>query len=78
MVKHLLLKARKDNLKFIVLSIGIDGEKCDSIFETNKPDIFLEKGDMVITTEEAINNSSASFEIISVFKNDRYNKKERP
>lgn len=76
-LKHLLLEARDKKQKFIVASVGVDGEKCDQIYGSEKPEVLLEKGDMVITTEEAINNSSADFAIIDVFENEKYNRKER-
>ena len=49
------------------LTIGIDGETNDLIFETPKPKICTETGDFVITSDMMINKSDALFEIIHVF-----------
>ena len=49
------------------LTIGIDGETNDLIFETPKPKICTEIGDFVITSDMMINKSDALFEIIHVF-----------
>lgn len=49
------------------LTIGIDGETSDLVFETPKPKVCTEIGDFVITSDMMINKSDALFEIIHVF-----------
>lgn len=49
------------------LTIGIDGETSDLVFETPKPKVYTEIGDYVITSDTMINKSNALFEIIHVF-----------
>lgn len=49
------------------LTIGIDGEKKDLIFDNPKPQIYTQKGDYIITTDQMLNNSDGLFEIHQVF-----------
>lgn len=50
-----------------LLSIGVDGEGRDLVFGNPKPLIFLEQGDIVATTNLAINASAGMFRILDVF-----------
>jgi flagellar biosynthesis/type III secretory pathway chaperone len=49
------------------LTIGIDGETSDLIFETPKPKVCTKPGDYIITSESMISKSDALFDIIHVF-----------
>lgn len=49
------------------MSIGVDGEQTDQIFGTNKPRIFAEHGDYVVTTDLALKHADLSCEIHEVF-----------
>lgn len=53
--------------EFVFLTIGIDGERKDQIFGTDKPVIKTEIGDYLLTSESLMKNSSGSFEICQVF-----------
>ena len=49
------------------LTIGIDGEKTDQIFQTQKPKIFARKGDTLLSTDSALKQSDASFKILNAY-----------
>ena len=49
------------------LTIGIDGETSDLVFEIPKPKVYTEVGDYVITSDIMIMKSDALYEIIHVF-----------
>jgi hypothetical protein len=52
----------------VIMSIGVDGERCDQIGGMPKPDISLTLGDYVVTSESAMRRSGACFELIEVFE----------
>ncbi len=52
---------------FAFLTIGIDGERKDQIFGTDKPVIRTCEGDILLTSESLANASDASFSILQVF-----------
>lgn len=62
-----LLKHAREVVRPAFLTIGIDGETSDLVFETPKPRVYTEIGDFVITSDMMINKSDAIFEIIHVF-----------
>ncbi|MGD9639117.1 MAG: hypothetical protein AB7U85_08680 [Alphaproteobacteria bacterium] len=76
-LKHLLFEARTKGKNFVVSSVGIDGEKTDAVYGNSKPQIVLEKGEMVVTSEEAIKLSEGDFDILNVFENNKYQQNER-
>lgn len=49
------------------LTIGVDGESRDLIFDTPKPQIRTEANDWLVTTEAMLSHSNALFEIREVF-----------
>lgn len=49
------------------LSIGVDGETRDLVFGTQKPRIFTEPGDFLVTTGEMLDLSDGLFELREVF-----------
>jgi hypothetical protein len=65
-LNYLLPRLRREG-EFAFLTIGIDGERKDQIFGTDKPVIHTEVGDNLLTCESMMNNSDGSFEILQVF-----------
>lgn len=61
------LKHIREVVRPAFLTIGIDGETSDLIFETPKPKVYTKTGDFVVTSDMMINKSDALFEIIHVF-----------
>lgn len=61
------LKHIREVVRPAFLTIGIDGETSDLVFETPKPKVYTEIGDYVITSDIMISKSNALFEIIHVF-----------
>lgn len=53
--------------EFAFLTIGVDGERKDQIFGTDKPVIETEKGDVFLSCENLLNKSDGSFSILQVF-----------
>lgn len=49
------------------MTIGIDGEKKDLVFGNEKPSIHTLEGDYLITSEQMMIRSAASFEILHVY-----------
>lgn len=62
-----LLRETRKKTQVAFLTIGIDGEKKDFIFDTPKPQIFTEPGDYFITSEKMLKSSNALVEICNVF-----------
>lgn len=52
------------NLTIGLTSIGRDGEKEDSVYKVSKPSIFVEKGTLVATTDDCLENSTAEFAVL--------------
>ncbi len=57
----------REDVRPAFLTIGIDGETSDLVFETPKPKVYTEVGDYIVTSDMMINKSDALFEIIHVF-----------
>ncbi len=53
--------------KIAYLTIGVDGEKTDQIFGSPKPKIFARKGDILLSTDSAMRQSDASFNILNTY-----------
>ncbi|MEI7528705.1 MAG: hypothetical protein WCK76_07160 [Elusimicrobiota bacterium] len=49
------------------LSVGIDGESEDLIFGTPKPQVRAQRGDLFLTSENALKNSDLHYEILNVY-----------
>lgn len=65
-LNYLLPRFRKEG-DFAFLTIGIDGERKDQIYGTDKPLIETVMGDYLITSEQLMNKSDAQFEVLQVF-----------
>ena len=65
-LNYLLPRMRKlSNIAF--LTIGVDGERKDQIYGTDKPVIETTEGDILVTSEKMLNSSDGSFCILQVF-----------
>lgn len=53
--------------KVAYLSIGVDGETRDQIFGFDKPRVFAVAGDYLVTAEEALKVTKATFRILKTF-----------
>lgn len=62
-----LLPRMRSVSQLAYLTIGIDGERKDQIFGTDKPVIETLAGDVLITCENQIALSDGSFEVLQVF-----------
>ncbi|HNW45436.1 MAG TPA: hypothetical protein PKI19_13110 [Elusimicrobiales bacterium] len=49
------------------LSVGVDGEKEDSIFLTAKPQVHADRGDLLLCAETALANTDLHYEILNVY-----------
>jgi hypothetical protein len=49
------------------LSTGVDGEREDAVFGNAKPRILAKPGELVVTSQSALNACDADFEILQVF-----------
>lgn len=65
-LNYLLPLLRKEGI-FAFLTIGIDGERKDHIFCTDKPQIETLVGDYLLTSENLMIKSDALFEVLQVF-----------
>ena len=61
------LKQVREVVSPTFFTIGIDGETSDLIFDTPKPKVYTEIGDLVVTSDSMVNKSDALFEILHVF-----------
>lgn len=62
-LNQLIEEAELAGLSIGITSIGRDGERIDVVTETDKPTIFLPKGNFVATTTELLNLSEATVAI---------------
>ncbi len=62
-----LLPRLREGGNFAFLTIGIDGERKDHIWGTDKPQIETLVGDYLLTSEYLMNKSDALFEVLQVF-----------
>lgn len=62
-----LLSQSKKGFTPAIMSIGIDGEETDGIFGNSKPRITTEIGNLFVSSENALENSGAEYEIINVY-----------
>jgi len=65
-LNYLLPRLRMEG-EFAFLTIGIDGERKDQIFGSDKPAILTKEGDYLLTCESMMKNSDGSYEILQVF-----------
>ena len=61
------LAGLREKGKIAYLSIGVDGETKDQIFGFNKPRVFAERGDHVVTLEETLKFTCAKFRKLKTF-----------
>ncbi|GAB4300896.1 MAG: hypothetical protein Kow0090_16430 [Myxococcota bacterium] len=47
------------------LSVGVDGEEKDEIYGHEKPPVYVEEGDIISTTAQALSESSCDFRVLS-------------
>lgn len=62
-----LVNSRREKAKPAYLSIGIDGESRDQVFDTPKPRIYAQKGDLVVSTTELLSANLGDLEFLHVF-----------
>lgn len=63
-LNHILSRLQKNEVRIAVTSIGVDGEKTDTITSTAKPEIMLEKGTLFATSEMHYNQRRLISQII--------------
>jgi len=51
----------------VLATVGVDGEKYDTVFSTPKPCILTEAGDYIITTDKMLKSSEGHYQILEVF-----------
>lgn len=66
-LKHALSSLRARGLSLAYMSAGVDGEAFDLVSGLPKPLITVEAGDHIVTTENALAESTARFEVIRSF-----------
>lgn len=49
------------------LSVGVDGEASDQVFGTPKPQVRVEKGDLLMCAESALKNADLHYEVLNVY-----------
>lgn len=62
-----LLNSRREKAKPAYLSIGIDGESRDQVFDTPKPRIYAQDGDLVVSTNQLLSANLGDLEVLHVF-----------
>ncbi len=62
-----LVNSRRELAKPAYLTIGIDGESRDQIFDTPKPRIYAKQGDVVVSTTELLSANLGDLEFLHVF-----------
>jgi len=62
-----LVNSRREKAKPAYLSIGIDGESRDQVFDTPKPRIYAMAGDLVVSTTELLSANLGDLEFLHVF-----------
>ncbi len=65
---NLLLAQARRSGRAGYLSIGVDGESRDMVFGNPKPRIYSEPGDLVVTSQTALANSSSEYRVLEVFE----------
>lgn len=61
----LMEEFRERKIPFVLTSIGYDGEILDNITRLPKPRIYLEPGDMIVTSTKCMEASTAGFDTIA-------------
>jgi len=64
---RLIEEAKKNNLNIFITSIGLDGEKFDSLYYFEKPLIKGYKGNLIVTSKSSIDKIDIKFELIKKF-----------
>ncbi len=62
-----VLPALRKKGRVVYLSIGVDGETRDQIFGFDKPRVFAEPGDHLVTAEEALKVTKAKYKVVKTF-----------
>lgn len=65
-LNEIIAQAGERNIPLALISTGRDGEKRDVLTETEKPPVFVRKGTIIATVENAIKGEYAGIEIFSV------------
>ena len=65
-LNHILSMADEEEIPVGITSIGRDGERMDIVTETEKPTIYLTRGNFVATTTELLKLSDAVVEILEM------------
>ena len=65
-LNEIIAQAGYKGINLALISTGRDGEKRDVLTETEKPPVFVNKGTIIATVENAIKSEYASIEIFSV------------
>jgi len=62
-----LVNSRRELAKLAYLTIGIDGESRDQVFDTPKPRIYAQQGDLVVSTTQLLSANLGDLEFLHVF-----------
>lgn len=62
-----LVNSRRNLAKPAYLTIGIDGESRDQVFDTPKPRIYAKQGDVVVSTTDLLSANLGDLEFLHVF-----------
>lgn len=62
-----ILRQVREKTSPAFLTIGIDGEKRDLVFNNPKPQIYTKPGDYFVTTENMLKDSDIIYEVCNVF-----------
>ncbi|MEG1364454.1 MAG: hypothetical protein RSC71_02735, partial [Cetobacterium sp.] len=65
-LNYILKKLSKENYTVALTSIGIDGEVVDQVTTTSKPEIYLPKGALFITSEKHYKMKKFQAEVVNV------------
>lgn len=67
-LNYILRRLRNSGHRLAITSIGLDGEGLDQVTQTHKPEIFLNEGDLFVTSEAHYRSKKLDAEILNLSK----------
>ena len=67
-LNYILRRLANTNHRLAITSIGLDGEGLDQVTQTHKPEIFLNEGDVFVTSEAHFRGKKLDAEILDLSK----------
>ncbi|HAH59561.1 MAG TPA: hypothetical protein DCL86_15570, partial [Bacteroidales bacterium] len=65
-LNYILRRLGNSNHRLAITSIGLDGEGLDQVTQTHKPEIFLNQGDVFVTSEAHFRTKKLDAEILDL------------